>query len=168
MTMEQQTMYEKALGGWGQLHAWFAVFGPKNGDGYPKPLWDSKGHIDKEVAQHWKERYDISAILARDWEKGLGRMLSGKISVNVGVMDAFALNDAVYLLEQTLADRFPEAKATFQYGTSHGRGYSHAWSGSNQSQMRIVDLTLHQRLIPTLVQGFVERAPDGGDMSWRY
>merc|ERR1712167_80630 len=129
-------LYERAIGGWGsghQLHGWFAVFGPKDENGYPKPLWNSEGVIDKEVAQYWKDHYDLSAIIDKNWENGLGSQLQGKIKVNVGAMDAFALNDAVYLLENVLTGRKPNPLAEFRYGTSRGRGYSHAWSGSNET-----------------------------------
>lgn len=171
-TVEQVARYEQVLGGWrsgGQLTAWFAVWGPVGQDGYPKPLWNLTGEIDAEVAAYWRQNYDISAILDKQWEVGLGRKLQGKLKVFVGAMDAFYLNDAVYLLEHTLTGRAPDADAEFRYGTSRGRGYSHAWSGSNETSMRAVDLTLHQRLIPLLVDGFLRRAPQGADVtSWRY
>ena len=54
-------------------------------------------------------------------------------------------------------------------GTSRGRGYSHAWKGDDSVSAEVGDLTMHQRLIPLLVEGFVKRAQPGADVtSWRY
>ena len=171
-TVELQLLLERALGIWSsgkQLHGWATVFGPRRSDGYPDILWNDNGNINTTIAKYWQTHFDLRHRLDRDWERGLGKKLQGKIKVSVGSMDAFQLNDAVYLLENALSDRTPPSLAEFRYGTSRGRGYSHAWSGDNTTMMRIVDLTLHQRLIPLLVAGFIERAPEGADLtSWRY
>ena len=38
-------------------------------DGYPVRLWDKMtGEIDHNVAEYWRENYDIRHILERDWE----------------------------------------------------------------------------------------------------
>ena len=66
----------------------------------------------------------------------------------------------------------PEAAqvAIFSASDHHtGRGYSHAWKGDATVSAEVGDLTMHQRLIPLLVEGFVQRAPPGADVtSWRY
>ncbi|MCB1053010.1 MAG: hypothetical protein KDC71_20580, partial [Acidobacteria bacterium] len=63
----------------GQWDIWEAVYSPQGADGYPKRIWDKKtGVIDKEVATYWREHYDLSAILNRDWDK-LAPKLYGKI-----------------------------------------------------------------------------------------
>ncbi|MEZ5288865.1 MAG: hypothetical protein R2712_29505 [Vicinamibacterales bacterium] len=49
-----------------------------------------------------KEHFDLVHILQRDWEKGLGAKLEGKLHLCVGDMDNYYLNDAVYLAEQYL------------------------------------------------------------------
>merc|ERR1711865_1318178 len=57
---------------------------------------------------------------------------SGKLHVFVGSMDAYYLDSAVYLMENDLDRLQPPAGHDFRYGTSRGRGYSHAWKGSNE------------------------------------
>ena len=64
-----------------QWDIWQAVFSPAGDDGYPKPIWDKKtGEIDKYVAEYWKENYDLSYILERDWNK-IGNDLIGKLHI---------------------------------------------------------------------------------------
>ena len=64
-----------------------------------RALWDKRtGVIDRKVAEYWKEHYDCP-ILRRDWDKGLGKKLEGKINLYVGDMDNYYLNNAVYLDE---------------------------------------------------------------------
>ena len=164
-------MLERALGGirsGGQLSVWMAVYGPKGEDGLPTPLWDDEGVIDQGVAAYWRENSDLSFIIKRDWAT-LAPSLRGKLHVRVGSMDAHYLDAAVYLTENRLLELDPPPDADFRYGTSHGRGYSHAWKGSNSTSAEVGDLTMHQRLIPLLVEGFLARAPSGADLtSWRY
>ena len=164
-------LLERALGGirgGGQLSIWMAVYGPKGEDGLPQPLWDDEGVIDQDVATYWREHSDLSFIIKRDWAT-LAPSLQGKLHVWVGSMDAYYLNAAVYLTENRLETLEPSPQADFRYGTSRGRGYSHAWKGSNSTSAEVGDLTMHQRLIPLLVEGFLARAPTGADVSsWRY
>ena len=174
-SLEDGYRWEVALGGavsGGQLGVWMAVFGPKGDNGLPKPLWRAGGDIDASVAAYWRENYDLSHIIARDWQhpqKNLSAALRGKIHVWVGSMDAYYLDAAVYLTENRISALRPPADADFRYGTAQGRGYSHAWKGSNSTSAEVGDLTMHQRLIPLLVQGFIDRAPAGADVSsWRY
>lgn len=104
--LEQDWRLEVALGGavsGGQLGAWMAVYGPKDDlTGLPRALWDREtGEIDAAVAAHWRENYDISHIVKRDWndpERNLSRALHGKLHVFVGSMDAYYLDAAVYLM----------------------------------------------------------------------
>ena len=66
-------------------------------------IWDKRtGVIDPEVAAYWHEHYDLVHILRRDWDKGLGQKLAGKIHIYVGDMDNYYLNNAVYLVEDFL------------------------------------------------------------------
>ena len=63
----------------GQYDIWQAVFGPVGDDGYPRPIFDKvSGDIDKSVAAYWREHFDLSYILARDWA-ALAPKLAGKI-----------------------------------------------------------------------------------------
>jgi hypothetical protein len=71
-TMEQLNHRELALGtksrSGDQWDVWESVYSPVGADGYPKPIWDKiTGKIDKSVAAHWRENYDLSYILERDW-----------------------------------------------------------------------------------------------------
>ena len=154
----------------GQYDIWQAVFSPVGSDGYPEPIWDkANGAINMNVAEYWRAHYDLANHVHEHWPS-LGPLLTGKIRVNVGMSDAFFLNNAVYRLQNAL-DRVqqPPARASFRYGTSGGRGYSHAWSGDNSSSMRVNDLTLHQRLVAEAVDHMLATAPSGADtISWRY
>jgi hypothetical protein len=64
--------------------------------GYPARIWDKKtGVVNKDVANYWKENFDLQYILQRDWNtKGLGAKLQGKIHIYVGQSDTYYLNDA--------------------------------------------------------------------------
>jgi hypothetical protein len=85
-----------------QWDIWQAVFSPVDQDGYPKPIWDKvTGVIDRSVAEYWKENYDLSYILQRDWAR-IGKKLEGKIHIYCGDMDNYYLNNAVYLVEEFL------------------------------------------------------------------
>ena len=64
-----------------QWDIWEAVYSPVGADGYPKRIWDKRtGVIDPEVAAYWREHYDLGYILQRDWDKGLGTKLEGKLT----------------------------------------------------------------------------------------
>ena len=87
----------------GQFDIWEAVYAPVGPDGYPKRIWDKRtGVIDPAVAAQLKEHYDLGHILRRDWSKGLGKKLQGKVHIYVGDMDNYYLNNAVYLAEDFL------------------------------------------------------------------
>lgn len=122
---------ELALGGTksrsgDQWDIWQAVFSPVGQDGYPKPIWDRhSGEIDKEVAKHWQENYDLRYIMERDWTK-LGKDLEGKIHIYCGDMDNYYLNNAVYLTEE-----FLENTKDPYYGGEvlYGDRAEHCWNG---------------------------------------
>jgi hypothetical protein len=76
--------------------------GPIGDDGYVKPLFDPRsGEIDPEVAEYWREHFDLRYILERDWET-IGPKLEGKIHIYTGDMDTHYLNNAVVLMERSL------------------------------------------------------------------
>jgi hypothetical protein len=71
-------------------------------DGYPRRIWDKyTGEIDHEVAEYWRENYDLRYIMERDWAT-LGPKLEGKLHIYCGDMDNYYLNNAVYLTEEFL------------------------------------------------------------------
>jgi hypothetical protein len=85
-----------------QWDIWEAVYSPVGEDGYPQRIWGkASGTINVEVAGYWKENYDLSWIMKRDW-KTLGPKLKGKVNIYCGDMDNYSLNNAVYLAEEFL------------------------------------------------------------------
>ncbi|OGD28995.1 MAG: hypothetical protein A2V57_04735 [Candidatus Aminicenantes bacterium RBG_19FT_COMBO_65_30] len=169
-TLEETGHRELALGthsrSGDQWDIWQAVFGPVGGDGYPKPIWDKfTGEIDREVAEYWKENYDLVHILERDW-KTLGPKLEGKIHIYVGDMDNYYLNNAVYLAEAFLES----TKAPYYAGeVDYGDRAEHCWNGDHDRPNAISRLRYHQMYIPRIVTRIEATAPPGSDIkSWRY
>jgi Putative esterase len=169
-TLEEMNHRELALGthsrSGDQWDIWQAVFGPVGEDGYPQPIWDKlTGEIDRKVAEYWKENYDLTHILERDW-KTLGPKLQGKIHIYVGDMDNYYLNNAVYL-----AEAFLESTKDPYYGgdVDYGDRAEHCWNGDHDRPNAISRLRYHQMYIPRIVQRIEATAPKGADLkSWRY
>jgi hypothetical protein len=149
-----------------QWDIWEAVYSPVGADGYPKRIWDKRtGEIDPAVAAYWRERYDLGHILQRDWGKGLGRKLQGKIHIYVGDMDNYYLNNAVYLVEDILK------KADPPYGGEVGYGdrAEHCWNGDHTRTNAYSRLRYHQMFLPKAAERIRKSAPAGADLSsWRY
>jgi len=169
-TMEQDNLQELALGdrsrSGGQYDIWEAVYSPVGPDGYPRRIWDKRtGLIDKSVAAHWREHYDLSYILARDWAR-LAPKLKGKLRINVGNMDNYFLDRSVRLFQERVQNLDnPRPDVVIDYGARDG----HCWSGDHDNMNFISRLTYHQRFIPLLVEHFLRSAPKGADTkSWRY
>ncbi|NTV81872.1 MAG: hypothetical protein HGA24_10685, partial [Candidatus Aminicenantes bacterium] len=169
-TLEETNLRELVLGSRArsgdQWDVWQAVFGPVGEDGYPKPIWDKlTGEIDREVAVHWKENYDLRYILERDW-KTLGPKLAGKIHIYVGDMDNYYLNNAVYLMESFLES----TKDPYYAGeVDYGDRAEHCWNGDQERPNAISRLRYHQMYIPRIVKRIEATAPPGADLkSWRY
>ena len=170
-TLEQVNRLELVLGTKGrsgqQWDIWEAVFSPVGPDGYPKRIWDKRrGVIDPGVAAHWRENYDLSYILRRDWSKGLGRKLEGKIHLYVGDMDNYYLNNAVYLAEE-----FLKSTNDPPYGgeVDYGDRAEHCWNGDHTRPNAYSRLRYHQMYAPRIVERLLKTAPPGADVtSWRY
>jgi hypothetical protein len=170
-TLEQMNRLELVLGdktrSGQQWDIWEAVFSPQGPDGYPARIWDKRtGVIDKTVAAYWKEHYDLTWILRRDWNKGLGRKLAGKIHLYVGDMDNYYLNDAVYLAQEAL-----EGLKDPAYGgeVAYGDRAEHCWNGDPTRANAHSRLRYHQMFIPKFVTHALATAPPGADVrSWRY
>ena len=148
----------------GQWAIWQALYSPVAEDGYPAPLWDPEtGEIDSEVAEYWREHWDLSYIIERDWAT-LGPKLAGKLHFAVGRRDNYYLEQAVYLTEERMRGlKDPDPAATFQYGTN-GR---HSWIGHSPSdpekQMR------YSEFIGVVADFVKKRAPEEADLdSWDY
>lgn len=169
-TLEQMNQREAALGSKGrsgdQWDIWQATYSPVGDDGYPKPIWDkATGAIDKEVATYWRDNYDLSHILERDWAT-LGPKLHDKINVYVGDMDNYYLNNAVYLTEERLRG-LSNPKWTGEI--TYGDRAEHCWNGDPTRSNAISRLRYHQMYIPRILDRMRARAPAGADtLSWRY
>ena len=170
-TVEQMNRLELVLGtktrSGQQWDIWEAVYSPQGPDGYPARIWDKRtGAIDKKVAEYWKEHYDLSWILRRDWNRGLGKKLEGKIHLYVGDMDNYYLNNAVYLVEDFLKTTKDPA-----YGgeVTYGDRAEHCWNGDPSRANAYSRLRYHQMFIPRFVERARKTAPQGADLtSWRY
>jgi hypothetical protein len=151
----------------GQWDIWQAVYSPVGPDGYPKPIWDKRtGVIDRTVAEYWKENFDLSHILRRDWDKGLGKKLEGKINIYVGDMDNYYLNNAVYLVEEFLKQTKAPA---FGGEVDYGDRAEHCWNGDHTRPNASSRLRYHQMFAPKIVERILKTAPAGADVtSWKY
>jgi Putative esterase len=169
-TMRSMNQFEQALGSHGrstqQLAIWQAVFGPIGDDGYPKPIWDPvTGVIDHNVANYFREHYDLRYIIERDW-KTLGPKLVGKIHVAVGTRDTYYLDNAVRLLEKFLVTtNYPYFAGDFEYGPHQ----PHCWTGGRDLTTFEGYLTVNQRTLRRAVAWMQKTAPSGADtQSWKY
>ena len=169
-TVQSLNQYELALGSHGrsgeQFDIWQAVFGPVGEDGYPKPIFDKEtGEIDSSVAAYWKEHYDLTAILQREWST-LGPKLRGKLRVYVGSADTYFLNNAVYYLEDVLKTT---TNPPYEGEVKYGERAEHCWNGDPTQPNYLSRLHYHTMYLPTIVRRMETTAPPGADLtSWRY
>ena len=169
-TLEGYNHMELALGtksrSGDQYDIWQAVYSPVGEDGYPKPIWDKlTGQIDREVAEHWRENYDLRHIMERDW-KTLGPKLEGKIHIYCGDMDNYYLNNAVYMAEE-----FLESTTDPYYGgeVDYGDRAEHCWNGDQENPNHVSRLRYNWMYLPKILKRIEASAPPGADLtSWRY
>ncbi|MGE5815806.1 MAG: hypothetical protein ACM36C_15055 [Acidobacteriota bacterium] len=170
-TIERMNRLELVLGtkgrSGGQWDIWEAVFSPVGDDGYPRRIWDKRtGVIDQKVAEYWRANYDLSDILRREWTKGLGQKLRGKINIYVGDMDNYYLNNAVYLVEDFLKGT---TNPPYEGEVDYGDRAEHCWNGDHTRPNAISRLRYIQMFAPKIVQRIEKSAPAGADVkSWRY
>ncbi|UOY05250.1 alpha/beta hydrolase-fold protein [Muricauda sp. SCSIO 64092] len=149
-----------------QWDIWEATYSPQGDDGYPERLWDKMtGDINPEVANYWRENYDLRHILERDWDK-LGEQLKGKIHIYCGDMDNYYLNNAVYLMED-----FLESTTDPYYGgeVDYGDRAEHCWNGDQENPNHISRLRYNSMYVPKIMERIAESAPKNADLtSWRY
>jgi hypothetical protein len=168
--MEDEGHMELALGtrgrSGGQYDIWEAVYSPMADDGYPQRIWDKRtGRIDREVAEYWRENYDLRYILERDWAT-LGPKLEGKLHIYAGDMDNYYLNNAVYL-----AETFLESTENPYYGgeVDYGDRAEHCWNGDHENPNAISRLRYNSMYVPKILERLLTTAPEGADLtSWRY
>ncbi|MEP7144288.1 MAG: hypothetical protein ABI707_15495 [Ferruginibacter sp.] len=149
-----------------QWDIWEAVFSPVAKDGYPARIWNKQtGVIDREVAAYWKEHFDLTHIIQRDWQR-LGDKLKGKIHIYAGDMDNYYLNNAVYSAEEMLRKlQDPACSCEVDYGDRA----EHCWNGDHTQPNYISRLRYHQMFITKWAEEIKTRAPAGADLTgWRY
>jgi hypothetical protein len=149
----------------GQYDIWQAVFGPAGADGYPKPIFDKlTGVIDSSVAAYWRDHYDLSHIIERDWAT-LGPKLEGKIHIYVGNGDNYYLTDSVYFAQERLEALRPEYKGVVAYGDRA----EHCWNGDPTLPNAYSRLHYNYQYLPRILERIKAAAPAGADLaSWRY
>jgi S-formylglutathione hydrolase FrmB len=149
-----------------QWDIWQATYSPLGDDGYPKPIFDKlTGEIDHEVADYWRENYDLRYIMQRDWNT-LGPKLEGKVHIYCGDMDNYYLNNAVYLTEE-----FLEGTTNPYYGgeVDYGDRAEHCWNGDQDNPNHISRLRYNTMYLPKILARIEAAVPRGADVtSWRY
>jgi hypothetical protein len=140
-----------------QLEIWEAAYGPVGGDGYPVPLWDKRtGVINHDVATYMRDHgYDLSAYVKSHWST-LGPQIVDKIHIDVGDMDNFYLNLAVYDFQATMdSTKNPHVPGVFLYGRPEkGHGWRHAFTPD---------------LLREMTAAITKHAPSGESTSaWKY
>jgi len=149
-----------------QYDIWEATYSPQGADGYPQRIWDKySGEINHEVAEYWKENFDLRHILERDWDK-LGEKLKGKIHIYCGDMDNYYLNNAVYLMEDFLEST---TDPYYDGEVAYGDRAEHCWNGDPENPNHITRLRYNSMYVPKIMKRIMESAPKGADLtSWRY
>lgn len=169
-TTEGSNRWENVLGSHGrsgeQWGIWQAVFSLVGDDGYPKPIWDPvTGVINKGVTEYWRQHYDLTAIMMRDWNT-LGPKLVGKLHVPVGTGDTYYLNNAVRLMQAAMEKtQNPHYVADFDFGIDQ----PHCYTGPPGDTTRHGGLTFTRRVLIAAEEQMLKTAPSGADTtSWRY
>lgn len=141
LTSEQRNHMELVNGTHGrsgeQIDIWSAVFGPLGKDGYFEPLFDKgTGQINPEVAQYWKEHFDLLEYLKRNWST-LGPKLVDKLRIYIGTMDTYQLNIAVREMQEWMkSTENPHYEGFFEYGV----GEPHCYTGRPTRPERLVEI----------------------------
>ncbi len=169
-TLQDMNLRELALGtksrSGQQWDIWEAVYSPVGDDGYPQRIWDKEtGEINREVANYWKENYDLAYIMKRDWPN-LGPKWKNKIHIYCGDMDNYYLNNAVYLAEDILEST---TDPYYDGEVDYGDRAEHCWNGDHTQPNHISRLRYHRMFIPKWTENVSKIAPMPSDLtSWRY
>ena len=157
MTSQQRNYFELVNGTKGrsgeQIDIWSAVFGPIGKDGYVEPLFDKRtGVIDKQVAQYWKEHYDLLYYLQKNWST-VGPRLVDKLFFYTGDVDTYYLNNSTRELEKWMKTTAnPHYEGFFMYGDNK----PHCWSGPVSPAERLKEIA----------QFIQRKRPEGTTTSW--
>jgi hypothetical protein len=169
-TTQSVNQYELALGDHSrsgeQYDIWQAVYGPVGADGYPAEIFNKEtGEIDPKIAVYWKEHYDLSDILQRNWST-LGPKLRGKLRIYVGSADNYMLNNAVYLIEDFLKST---TNPPYEGEVKYGDRAEHCWNGDPTEPNYLSRLHYNTMYVPMILDRIQKTAPAGADLtSWRY
>jgi hypothetical protein len=145
-----------------QFDIWQAVYSPVGQDGYPKPIWDKySGEIDKEVAEYWKENFDLRYIMERDWAT-LGPKLAGKVHIYCGDMDNYYLNNAVYLTEDFLKQT---QNPNYDGKVAYGDRAEHCWNGDPTQPNYITRLRYNTMYLDEIQHRLLNSAPKNFNQS---
>ena len=130
MTIRQEVAMERVLGerfeGAQQWGSWMAVFGTRDRDGLPRPLFNlDTGRIDRQMAERFK-RFDIAHLVRSEPQK-FAPIFRDRIRIVCGEDDNFYLEGAVRMLRQTLEEA----------GAVGGAGYCELVPGADHSSVRI-------------------------------
>lgn len=159
-SLRQMNRREMALGSKGrsgdQWDIWQAVYSPAGEDGYPKSIWNKQtGEIDKEVAEYWRENYDLNYIMKRDWTS-IGKDLEGKVHLYCGDMDNYYLNNAVVLTEEFLESTTdPYYNGEVDYGDMA----EHCWNGDQENPNHISRLRYNTMYLEKIQKRLKSTAP---------
>jgi len=156
-TSQQRNQFELVCGTKGrsgqQLDIWSAVFGPLGDDGYFKPLFDKHtGEINPQVAQYWKENYDLKYYMERNWAT-LGPKIMDRLYIYTGDTDTHFLNNSTKVLEDWMRTTSnPHYQGYFLYGD----GKPHCWSGPVTQAERLEEMA----------QFIMRKKPEGATTPW--
>ena len=119
-SFEQFARIEEVTGPYGgQMASFEWVFSPRGADGRPVPMFDRRtGAVDPAVAAYWRDHYDISHIITRDWNT-LKPDLDGKIHLIIGTADTFYLDGGARRLEAAMHAVGAHTGFRFVPGRSH-------------------------------------------------
>lgn len=166
-TMESFGRQEGILGtrgrSGGQMDAFNATFGPTDSDGYPAKLWDAEsGAINPDVARYWREHYDLTAYLQRNWDR-IGRSLVGKLHVTAGTKDTFYLDAAAHRMQDFLEGTKLPGKGPYYAGSfDYGIDKPHCYVG--EIPQGVPMLSYYVRVFGDYIR---DSAPKGADLTWR-
>ena len=147
-------------------------------------MWDKDtGAINRTVARHWIDNWDLVERMRRDWSSGLGEKLRGKLHIFAGADDTFFLDNAVMDAQDFLeATTSPYYDGEVVVGEHDGRGFAHCFNGysydpsDNATKLpnAITREMYLQKFVPVAAARFFETAPadvardDPVLMGWRY
>jgi hypothetical protein len=145
------------------MDAFNATFGPTDSDGYPAKLWNAEsGAINPDVAKYWREHYDLTAYLERNWDR-IGRSLVGKLHVTAGTKDTFYLDAAAHRMKDFLESTKLPGKGPYYAGSfDYGMDKPHCYAGDVPQGLPM--LTYYLRVFGDYIRN---SAPKSADLAWR-